>query len=316
MTPMELARRWRYPVPAALRQRQTPISADSLEVLKVSITTHYHSGPRSKEQYSESVYQTDLAAHLTGRVESDRRIIVPWLNAIRALDGLRILEVGCGSGSSTVALAEQGAIVTGIDVETESLIVARDRCRLHGQIADIREVNATEVDQHFKPGEFDLVIIFACLEHMTIPERMQALPLLWDVLRDDGLLAIIETPNRLWFYDHHTALMPFFNWLPDDLAFAYSRFSDRKPFKDRYRQMTPSDMHEFLRQGRGVSYHELDSTLGSYRVVSSLSTFHGYRHTLRRSLRERRYKALIKSIRPDLHDGWFEPWLDLVIAKQ
>jgi len=311
----DLARRWRYPVPAPLRQRQSVISADSLEVLKASIAENYHVGSRSKELYSESVYKADLASHLSGRLAENRRIIVPWLDSLRRLDGRKILEVGCGSGSSTVALAEQGAIITGIDVDAGSLTVARDRCRLYGQTADIREVNATEIDKHFKAGEFDLVILFACLEHMTIPERLQALPLLWGILKDDGLLAIIETPNRLWFYDHHTALMPFFNWLPDDLAFAYSRFSDRKPFKDRYRQMSPEDMHEFLRHGRGASYHELECALGAYRAVSSLSDFHGYRHTLRRSLRERRYKKLLKSIKPDLHDGWFEPWLDIVVAK-
>jgi 2-polyprenyl-3-methyl-5-hydroxy-6-metoxy-1,4-benzoquinol methylase len=315
MTLKDMARRWRYPVPKALRQRQTALSEASLQALKDSITRHYHSGDRSKDQYIESVYQADLTAHLTGRIENDRRTIVPWLNAIRALDGIKILEVGCGSGSSTVALAEQGADVTGIDVDEGSLTVARERCRLHGQTVDIRELNATQIDQHFKASEFDMVILFACLEHMTIPERLQAIPLLWNTLKSDGVLAVIETPNRLWFYDHHTALMPFFNWLPDELAFAYSRFSDRKPFKDRYRQMTPDEMHKFLRHGRGASYHELDCTLDRYRTVSSLSSFQGYRHTLRRSLRERRYKALVQSIRPDLHDGWFEPWLDIAVTK-
>src|SRR5271154_1703914 len=123
-TPLKnLARRWRYPVPKALQQRHTTLSDASLKALKDSIATHYHSGDRSKDQYTESVYQADLTAHLTDRIENDRRTIVPWLNAMRALDGIRILEVGCGSGSSTVALAEQGAIVTGIDVDTGSLTV-------------------------------------------------------------------------------------------------------------------------------------------------------------------------------------------------
>jgi len=311
----EFARSWRYPVPARLRQRQSAISVDSLEALKTSIAKNYHVGSRSKEHYSESVYQADLASHLSGRLADDRRIIVPWLNSLRRLQGRRILEIGCGTGSSTVALAEQGAVITGIDVDAGSVTVARDRCRLYGQTADFRELNATDIDKHFKPGEFDLVILFACLEHMTVPERLEALPRLWGTLKSDGLLAIIETPNRLWFYDHHTALMPFFNWLPDDMAFAYSRFSDREPFKDRYREMSSEGMHEFLRHGRGASYHELECSLGAYRVISSLSTFHGYRHTLRRSVRERRYKKLLKSIKPDLHDGWFEPWLDIVVAK-
>ncbi|MGH9643175.1 MAG: class I SAM-dependent methyltransferase [Terriglobales bacterium] len=261
------------------------------------------------------MYQADLENESIGRCEYDRRIVIPWLNDVRPLDGLKILEVGCGTGASTVAMAEQGARVTGIDVDVDSLIVARDRCALYGQTADLREANVVSAGQLFKTGDFDLIILFACLEHMTIPERLQSLPVLWGLLDAGGLLAIIETPNRLWFYDSHTSLMPFFNWLPDDLAFAYSRFSQREQFKDDFREMTPAKMLEFLRLGRAASYHDLDVTIGTHRVISSLSSFHGYRYTLRRTLRERRYKALIKALRPDLHDGWLEPQLDLIVAK-
>ena len=74
-------------------------------------------------------------------------------------------------------------------------------------------------------------------------------------------------------------------------------------------------MQQFLRTGRGVSYHEFDLTIGTRSVSSSFSSFYGYRHTLLRSMRARRFKSLLKSLRPDLHDGWFEPSLDLLLRK-
>jgi S-adenosylmethionine-dependent methyltransferase len=312
----DVARNWRYPVPAELRRRHVVPSDTDMKALRASIQTHYHRGWRAKERYSEEWYQQDLDDHVWRRLEKDRRIVVPWLNALRRLCGLRVLEVGCGTGSSTVALAEQGAIVTGIDIDADSLAVARDRCRLYKQQVDLCDANVIATSTLFKAESFDLIIIFACLEHMTFKERIDGLPILWKLLAQDGMLAVIETPNRLWFFDWHTSLMPFFNWLPDELAFHYSRFSNLEYFKDDFREPSADKMLAFSRLGRGASFHEFDVALGTHEVLSSLSSFHGYRHTLRRTWRERRFKALIKSIRPDLHDGWFEPWLDLVIQKR
>ena len=45
------------------------------------------------------------------------------------LKNLEILEIGCGTGSSSITLAEQGAKVLGIDVHLESLEVARLRSK-------------------------------------------------------------------------------------------------------------------------------------------------------------------------------------------
>jgi 2-polyprenyl-3-methyl-5-hydroxy-6-metoxy-1,4-benzoquinol methylase len=312
----QTAREWLYPVvPARLRRRQIRITADRLEELKTSVTANLCRRRPGTKRDSEPAGQPDVHEHLLARTQSDRRLIVPWLDAACRLDGLRILEVGCGTGCSTVVLAEQGAQVTGIDVDAGALRVAHDRCRLYGLRAELHELNAVEAARHFRTGDFDLVIFFACLEHMTLSERMEALPALWNLLPGGAWLAIVETPNRLWYFDFHTSLLPFFNWLPDDLAFAYSKFSEREQFKDEFRVNNPSHMQQFLRKGRGVSYHEFDLAVGTHAVFSSFSTFYGYRYTLLRSMRARRFKSILRSFRPDLHDGWFEPSLDLLMRK-
>jgi S-adenosylmethionine-dependent methyltransferase len=310
-----LIRELLYPIPSVLRNRHTSINVAGVQRIRESIQTHFHQGWRAKDNYSETFYQHDLNAHLHTRLDSDRRFVIPWLNSARSLQGMRVLEVGCGTGSATVALAEQGAHVTAIDIDAPALEVARERCRVHGVIADIQEANA---EQLLKFGPMDAVLYFATLEHMNHAERMRSLVEAWSILPTGALLAIIETPNRLWFFDEHTSRLPFYNWLPDDLAFMYSRFSSKEIFKDSYREPNVEMMDHFLRRGRGVSYHEIDVAIApteSLDTVSSLTSYFGWRRRIRASRLARRYKTFLRQIRPDLHEGWFDIDLNVIIRK-
>jgi len=311
-----LTRELFYPIPFALRSRHTRIDAAGVQRVRESIQAHYHQGWRAKETYSVTAYEHDLNAHLYARLEGDRRFVIPWLNSARPLKGMRVLEIGCGTGSSSVALAEQGAHVVAIDIDSPALEVARERCRTHGVSVDIREANAKQLLEF---GPMDAVLYFATLEHMVHQERMQSLAEAWSLLSARGLLAIIETPNRLWFFDHHTAQLPFYNWLPHDLAIAYSRFSPRENFKDNYRESSLEVMNHFLRRGRGASYHEIDVAIAPTQTldtVSSLTSYFGWRRRIRTNRLVRRYKALLRQIRPDLHEGWFDVDLDVIIRKR
>jgi ubiquinone/menaquinone biosynthesis C-methylase UbiE len=284
--------------------------------VRESIQTHFHQGWRARENYSEGFYQHDLNAHLNARLANTRRFVIPWINSARGLKDMRVLEIGCGTGSSTVALAEQGAHVTAIDIDAAALEVARERCRVHRVAADITEANAEKLTAF---GPMDAVLYFATLEHLNHAERLRSLAEAWSLLPVGGLLVIIETPNRLWFFDSHTSRLPFYHWLPDDLAFLYSRFSPKEIFKDSYRELSAEATDHFLRRGRGVSYHEIDVAIApteSLETVNSLSSYFGWRRRIRTRSLARHYKALLRKIRPDLHEGWFEPDLDVIIRKR
>ena len=306
----------RFPCPAPLVTRRRVIDETGLAAVRSAIQTHYHRGWRARESYTPEGYAQDLRQHLTQRLWQDRRLIVPWLNSMRPLQGSRILEIGCGTGSSTVAMAEQGAEVVGVDIDTDALEVARVRLQAHALKAELVSQNITEFD--VAGGRFDVAIFFACLEHMTLPERLAGLASVWRGLPKGGLLVVVDTPNRLWFYDPHTSWLPFFHWLPDEIAFQYSKRSPRPLFRDSYREETAEKMLHFRRQGRGVSFHEFDIAIGpveTLRVPSSLSAYRGWRRRLGMSRQERRCQALLRSARPDLHQGWFDPSLDIAIQK-
>jgi 2-polyprenyl-3-methyl-5-hydroxy-6-metoxy-1,4-benzoquinol methylase len=264
----------------------------------------------------------DLEDHLFRRLDAARNRIIPWLDQARSLRGSSILEIGCGTGCSTVALAEQGAKVTAIDVDEQSLIVAGDRCRAHGLDVTFVHANATEVQELFSGHAFDWIIFDAALEHMVIKERLCAMRATWKMLSNGGLWSVIETPNRLWYYDSHTSLLPFHMWLPDELAFEYSRFSPRENYRELYRSYSEDSKLHFLRRGRGVSFHEFDLAMkpaGSLKVRSSLKIESKRRRLLdlvkRRSSDEQKYISLLRRLAPQLHDGFLQSFLYLIIEK-
>ena len=245
--------------------------------------------------------------------------ITHWLDDASTLQGKRILEIGCGTGSSTVSLAEQGARVTGIDIDEGALVVAQDRAKTYGIEAEFRVLNANEIGDAFDADAFDVVMFFAALEHLTLAERLISLQAAWEMLPAGGLLVILRTPNRLWYFDSHTSRLNFFHWLPDELAFQYSRFSPEENFHELYREYNAESGEHFLRRGRGVSFHELEMVIGpvqDLKVVSSLSTFEGFRYKLRKSRLERRYKSLLTEICPKIHEGFFDDNLNLIIEKE
>ena len=256
-----------------------------------------------------------------GRLQRDRRTVIPWLNRTRKLSSSTIVEIGCGLGASTVALAEQGATVLGVDVDADRIEIARLRCAAHGLNVEFLVANAADLGTAVDDGA-SWIIFWAALEHMTISERLSALAAAWRVLEPTGLLTIVETPNRLWLDDSHTSYLPYFNWLPDDLAFRYSRFSPRDGFRDVYEEESDETMLHFLRRGRGASFHEFDLAIGptsDLDVVSCLQLDRRRRNPLRavgwRASRPGRFEALIAGAAPNVPRAFFQPFLYLTIRK-
>jgi 2-polyprenyl-3-methyl-5-hydroxy-6-metoxy-1,4-benzoquinol methylase len=317
-----------YPVPPHMRTRHLNADAVRLRALKESIASNYHTGWRSADALSTERYEREAQSALVSRLWRYRRTYLPWIEATRKLEALKVLEIGCGTGASTLALAEQGARVTAIDVDEGSLQVARDRLIAYGASADIRAMNATEMGSL---GEFEAIIFNACLEHMTVSERLESLRQGWSMLPAGGILVVVETPNRLWWFDSHTSKLPLFHALPDELAFHYARFSERENFRELYRDYSdPAAREHMLRRGRGVSFHEFDVAIGTdLRVISSLDAFYGWREQLRRSrahgnlrvaLQRRRIDAacrhLLRLIYPHMDDAWLQEYLYLIIEKR
>lgn len=87
------------------------------------------------------------------------------------LQGLEILDVGCGGGLLTEAMAGEGASVTGIDLSEQALQIAR----LHGHESGIRaqyECISAEDLADREAGRFDVVTCMELLEHVPRPDSI------------------------------------------------------------------------------------------------------------------------------------------------
>lgn len=306
----------RFRVPIHLQSRYRSISADATAELSRRLIDF-----RRATAPATSGDEDDLQNHLIRRLDDNRRQVIPWLDAARPLDGATLLEIGCGTGSAIVALAEQGARVTSIDIDSRAIDVAKERCRLHGVEATLVTANAAKLPDPIASQRFDFILFFASLEHMTHQERLAAITRTWQILPSGGLWGVIETPNRLWYYDHHTAHLDFFMWLSDELAADYARLSPRDDVRGAI-DAADDRLLTVRRLGRGVSFHEFDLTLGpaaNLDVVSSMPLYYRQRDPALwlqwRLSRDYRFERFLARLCPSLHLGFLQPTLYLLIRK-
>jgi S-adenosylmethionine-dependent methyltransferase len=258
-----------------------------------------------------------LIDHLHRRLQADRQTTVPWLASAAPLEQANLLEVGTGTGTSTIAMAEQGAVVTGIDVDEEPLMIARKRCELYGLNATLEVLNATDIANRFGAESFDFVVFYASIEHMTYEERRKALEAAWTVTKPGGIVSITGTPNRLWHLDFHTSRLPFFNWLPDEIAALYATRSPRIEFAT-----ADLDPLTLARWGRGYSYHEIELALGALdgtmilegrqdfiRKRSPLMLLHSVVSSARR------FERFLERTYPTIDRSFFRLRIDIMLRK-
>ena len=109
-----------------------------------------------------------------------------------ALKGARVLDVGCGGGLLSEALAAAGAQVTGIDLAPRVLDVARLHLHESNLQVDYREVSVESLAQGL-PAAFDAITCMEMLEHVPDPGSVIAACAM--LLKPGGRL-FLSTLNR------------------------------------------------------------------------------------------------------------------------
>lgn len=195
---------------------------------------------------------------------------LPWVDRVASLAGSTVVEIGCGTGSSTCAFAQLAGQVQGYDISPSYVAGALGRAEVLGLTnidcyAVAPECLLSEVRRRHEAEKVDLTLLYAVLEHCTPEECLETLRVCWDVLRPGGHLVVIETPNRFGYMDVHTAFLPFFHMLPGPIALRYYQRTQRqKVIRTLDQALHVSEQEAELariRLGTGISFHDFQIAL-------------------------------------------------------
>ena len=109
-----------------------------------------------------------------------------------ALRGRSVLDVGCGGGLLSEAMAVAGATVTGLDLASELLEVARLHALESGVSVDYR-LETAEAHAQSHAGRYDVVTCMEMLEH--VPDPGSVIAALARLVRPGGHV-FVSTINR------------------------------------------------------------------------------------------------------------------------
>jgi SAM-dependent methyltransferase len=88
---------------------------------------------------------------------------LPRLIGFDGYRGKRVLEVGCGAGTDLVRFAKGGAIVTGVDLSSAAIELARTNFSQQGLSADLREADGEHLP--FPDDTFDCVYAHGVVQY-------------------------------------------------------------------------------------------------------------------------------------------------------
>lgn len=107
--------------------------------------------------------------------------------------GKRVLDIGCGTGNVSLACAERGANVVGIDINAEMLEVARRKAKAAGleDRVELLELGVAEMADRIE-GRFDAATACLTFSELTPDEQVYALSAVHEFLEPGGVVVIAD----------------------------------------------------------------------------------------------------------------------------
>ena len=220
---------------------------------QLSLTTLTKMALRKGRYFRDEIERSENPNYLRRKIE----ILLKEFGIV--LSRKKMLDFGCGGGASTLIFLRVGATdITGVEVDEALLEIAKSRLndffRNHYHLMRIEYIDG-KYSMPFSNGGFDIIWAQAIMEHVLPDQRKFVLRELWRILKKDGLLIILGTPNRLWIKEFHTSNLFFVNYLPVQIAIFVARhFSNRVSDNQSKEELLSSGF-------RGCTYWEIARAL-------------------------------------------------------
>ncbi len=106
----------------------------------------------------------------------------------------RAIDLGCGTGTNVLTLAQRGWQVTGVDFAPRAIALAKKKLRENGIQAQVRVGDVTRLEG--LAGPFDFALDLGCFHGLSNPDKRRYLQRLDDILAPGGhwLMYGIFTP--------------------------------------------------------------------------------------------------------------------------
>ncbi len=142
----------------------------------------YELEERIKEEW-EKIYADTPPGLLPWERGEPEPELVMWIKK-GAIRKEKALDVGCGLGTNSIYLAQEGFEVTAIDISKTAVETARSRASRLGLSIEFIVGNAYRLD--FPDASFDFVLDRGCFHHIPIERREVYIEGIRRVLKDDG----------------------------------------------------------------------------------------------------------------------------------
>nr|VFK11734.1 MAG: Ubiquinone/menaquinone biosynthesis C-methylase UbiE [Candidatus Kentron sp. LPFa] len=219
----------------------------------------------SRSQLEDPINKYLVDTIVFRRHDAAIKYFIPWmLNLIGEKKATRIVDFGCGSGSSSVAMSHYFNEIIGMDILEEDILAARVRadvlCAKNCVFVHSSPSEIVEKAIEYSPN---VIVLYSVVEHLLESEKIDYLKTFWRFLPPGGKLFIHETPNRYAYSDEHTMQIPFAHLLPDEIALQYIDRSPRLEFADQLKKVFTEGGWEAYsekrhRAGLGVGFHEFE----------------------------------------------------------